>query len=232
MRNRSNRHLIVAPFVVIAAMMSFAVAAYACTYYVGLMSVWGSVTGTTSGSEVRVTGSDNWGSDSNGPMTQGVSSITAKAQKYTSGSTCGTNRGCFYVSTGTGGIHASFNETTSDIWYDVNTIPVGYTSHTTWGGDPNYDCMDWNTGSQYGVRNVGSVKIPGTGSGSWGLITQATNATQGTGSSVTVASNVAGPFYIATNETSNNTGTQESGVCLSDSSSINGDQAPLKLAAS
>lgn len=215
-----DRRTIAAPAIAVAGIMSMAVTAFACTNYVGVVHMWGDQTTTTSGSEVLVTGNDSW--NGAGAMTQSVSAKQVQAKKYTSGTVCGANRGCFYLQTGTSGSN-SLNPTASAITYDVNTIPDGYTSHTTWGGDPNYDCMDWQ-GTNHNVRNVGSVSINTSGA-----ITSAWDGSQGAGNSVTVTSGVAGPFYVATNETSANTNSHESGVCISDTTSTNGNQMPLDL---
>jgi hypothetical protein len=149
-------------------------------------------------------------------MTQTVNSTISKATPST---------GSFYVEAEVSGSN-SLNQSASNIWYDVNTIPVGYpTSHTQWGGDPQYDCMDWNLGS-FGVVNRGSVEINTSGK-----IIAAATGTQGTGSSVTLFSStagIAGPYTLSSNEGAN-TSPQESGVCLSDSGSINGNQAPLTV---
>lgn len=209
------------------AMVPLVVAAtlvYACTNYVGLLQVWGDKSGGCSGTApngsctsttgVIVTGDDSWNGSQ--AMTQTVNSTVSKAT---------TSTGSFYVEAEVGSGGNSLNQGTSSIWYDVNTIPIGYTSHTTWGGDPSYDCMTWNM-NNYGVVNRGSVEINTSGK----IIAAATGSLGG-GSSMTLFSSsagIAGPFSVSGE--SANTSPQESGVCLSDSSSTNGNQAPLTLA--
>lgn len=217
-----------ASFPAMLTLLGLVSVAYACTNYVGVVQVWGdknrSCSGTiqtsnyacTSGTGVIVTGKDSW--NGSGAMTQSVNSTISHANTYSTGN--------FYLLTSVSGSN-SLNPTGSDIWYDVNTIPVGYTSHTTWGGDPNYDCMDWILGGASGVKNVGSVKIHTDGA-----IIAATNGTRGTGTSIPLANpstGLAGPFPVASNETNTNTSPKESGVCVSDSTSTNGNQMPLTL---
>lgn len=222
-----KRKVGVATGIAVVPLIAAATVVFACTNYVGLLQVWGSGSGgcsgtapngsCTSSSGVIVTGNDSWNGSQ--AMTQSVNGTHSTAPHGT---------GSFYVEAEKSGSN-SLNQGTSDIWYDVNTIPVGYTTHTTWGGDPNFDCMDWDVGGTSGVKTVGSVKINTSG-----LITASATGAQGGGSAKTLFSTsagIAGPFSLSSNEGSNNNppGTQESGVCLSDTSSTNGNQAPLTV---
>lgn len=207
------------------SLVTLATVVFACTNYVGIEQVWGDESGGCTGtapngsctgtSGVKVTGNDSWNGSQ--AMTQTVNSTISEATAST---------GSFYVEAEGSGSN-TLNQGTSSIWYNVNTIPVGYTSHTTWGGDPNYDCMDWDLGGSSGVKNVGSVEINTSGK-----IIAAASGSHGGGTSLTLFSSsagIAGPFSLASNEGSTNTSPQESGVCLSDSTSTNGNQAPLTL---
>lgn len=207
--------LAVVPLVVAASLV------YADNW-VGILQVWGDNSGgcsgtapsgtCTSNSGVKVTGDDAW--DGSQGMTQTVNSTVSKATAST---------GSFYIEAEVSGTN-SLNQGTSSIWYDVNTIPVGYTSHTTWGGDQSYDCESWNMGAN-GVVNRGSVEINTSGK-----IVAAATGSLGGGNSMTLFSSsagIAGPFSVSGE--SANTSPAESGICVSDSSNTNGNQAPLTL---
>lgn len=83
--------------------------------------------------------------------------------------------------------------------YDVNQINVGYSNHTTWI-NPSGDCMTWTIGSS--TKNLGTITTAN------GVATKGFNVYT---------------TFIA------NTGSEESGVCVSDSGSHNGNQVPLRL---
>lgn len=139
----------------------------------------------------------------------------------------GQNRGGgqFYVEALSSGFN-SLNQGSTSIWYDVNTVPVGYSSHTTWGGGSEDDCMDFDINGSSGTVNHGSVEVNRSGT-----IIAATTGPQGSGNSVTLFSTtagIAGPYSLSMNEIAN-TSPEESAVCLSDSSSTNGNQAPLTV---
>lgn len=223
-----NRKALIAFGVATVPLIAAATLVYACTNYVGLMQVWGDNTGGCSGtapsgsctgtSGVIVTGKDSW--NGNQAMTQTVNSTISKATHTT---------GSFYVEAEVSGSN-SLNQGSSSVWYDVNTIPIGYTSHTTWGGDPNYDCMSWDVGGTSGVLNHGSVEINTSGKIIAANTARASAGGVG-GTTVTLFSSsagIAGPYTLSSNESAN-TSPQESGVCLSDSSSTNGNQAPLTV---
>lgn len=230
-----NRKALIAFGIATVPLIAAATLVYACTNYVGLLQVWGNNTGgcsgtapngsCTSGSGVIVTGSDSWNGGQ--AMTQSVNSTVSKATHST---------GSFYVEAEVSSgntLNQSCNEQPPNchsIWYDVNTIPIGYTSHTTWGGDPNYDCMSWDVGGSSGVLNHGSVEINTSGKIIAANTARASAGGVG-GTNVTLFSSsagIAGPYALSSNEGAN-TSPQESGVCLSDSSSTNGNQAPLTV---
>lgn len=227
---RTHGKLLIGSGIALVPLITAATLVFACTNYVGLLQVWGDSSGGCSGtapsgsctstSGVIVTGNDSWNGSQ--AMTQTVNSTQSKATHST---------GKFYIEaevSGSNSINQSCSEVPSNchsIWYDVNTIPIGYTNHTTWGGDPSYDCMSWNMNS-YGVKNNGSVQINTSGK-----IIAAMSGAQGTGSSVTLFSTsagIAGPYSLQSNLVAN-TSPAEAGVCLSDSSSTNGNQAPLTI---
>lgn len=83
--------------------------------------------------------------------------------------------------------------------YDVNWIQIGYSTHATWL-NPSGDCMDWRVPSA--ATNIGTISIS-SGAGKKG--------------------------FTIPDAAVINTGTQESGVCVSDSGSHNGNQAPLLI---
>lgn len=230
---RTHGKLLVGAFIAIVPLITAATLVFACTNYVGLLQVWGDIGGTgtppptgpcsgsapngscTSTAGVIVTGNDSWNGSQ--AMTQ---TVQANNFAYATHST-----GSFYVEAEVSGSN-SLNQGSSSIWYDVNTIPIGYTSHTTWGGDPNYECMSWNM-NQHGVTNRGSVQINTSGK-----IVAAATGSLGGGSSMTLFSSsagIAGPFSVSGEAANTRPGTEESGVCLSDSTSTNGNQAPLTL---
>ncbi|MBV8527401.1 MAG: hypothetical protein JOZ75_03710 [Candidatus Dormibacteraeota bacterium] len=217
---RTHKKLGVAAVIAMVPLTLAATLVYACTNYVGVLQVWGDSSGgcsagsCTSTSGVKVTGNDTWNGSQ--AMTQTVNSTVSKATHST---------GSFYIEAEVSGSNSLNQSGTGSIWYDVNTIPIGYTSHTTWGGDPSYDCMTWNM-NNYGVKNNGSVQINTSGK-----IVAAASGSLGGGSSVTLynsTAGIAGPYSLQSNLTAN-TSPQEAGVCLSDSTSTNGNQAPLTI---
>lgn len=224
---RTHKKLLGGSFVALVPLVTAATLVYACTNYVGLLQVWGSqdhlggagpCSGTapngtcTSTAGVIVTGTDSW---------NGLQAMTQTVNGTVSYATHGT--GSFYVEAEVSGSN-SLNQSASSIWYDVNTIPVGYTSHTMWGGTNAYDCMSWNIPNAV-ATNRGSVQINTSGK-----IVAAATGSLGGGSSMTLFSSsagIAGPFSVSGEGA--NSGGHESGVCLSDSTSTNGNQAPLTL---
>lgn len=229
---RTHGKLLVGSLGALVPLITAATVVFACTNYVGLLQVWGDNTGGCSGTAPSgsctgtsgeiVTGNDTW--NAAGAMTQTVGNPTTKATHGT---------GSFYVEaevSGSNSLNQSCSEVPANchsIWYDVNTIPIGYpTSRLTWGGDPSYDCMSWNM-NQHGVVNRGSVQINTSG-----LIIAAKTGSLGAGTTVTLFSSsagIAGPFSTSGEAANTTNPAAESGVCLSDATSNNGNQAPLLL---
>lgn len=83
--------------------------------------------------------------------------------------------------------------------YDVNWIQVAYQTHTTWL-NPTGDCMDWRICSP--ATNIGTISI---------------------------ANGVGKKGFNIPDAAVANAGTQESGVCVSDAGSHNGNMAPLLI---
>ena len=153
----------------------------------------------TDSATVTVTGSQSDGEASEA-MTQGVSSGTAKADNESTG--------WFQMWTGP----RSNGWKLASGTYDVNWINIGYSNHTTWL-NPSGDCMTWTIPTS---TNLGTVTINTSG-----------NITGGAGTYyMSYASNWV-KFDLPT--ATANTGSQESGVCISDSGSHDGNQMPLKL---
>lgn len=217
-----NRKLLLAPIAVAVPFIAVAATVFACTNYVGDFWVWGNNTGydTTGALAVQVVGLQP-PNDPSQAMTQTVNSTVAKANTGSSPVNCqnGTSNstGCFKI----------FTQPTQDSHayalpagtYDINTINIGYSNHTTWL-NPSGDCMSWRLPNP--VTKVGDATI-----GSAGKITAAHDAS---GNVLTVSSNIAGPYAVPNTYAANvRPGSQEAGVCISDSTSTNGNQAPLTL---
>ena len=212
---RRNKKLALAGATVATAMIGLAGTVFACTNYVGDFWVWGNSTGydTTGTLAVQVIGLQP-PNDPSQAMTQTVNSTVAKA-KHGTDSLCTGNLGCFKI----------FTQPTQDSnayalpsgTYDINTINIGYTNHTTWS-NPNGDCMSWRLPSP--VTKVGDATV-----NSSGKITAAHDAG---GTSLTVSSNIAGEYKLPTTYVIS-VSPAEAGVCISDSTSTNGNQAPLTV---
>lgn len=208
-----NRKRIFVPFAGLAIALAGISTAHACTNFVGRMQVKGnnSATGT-----VEVVGGEpanHWSE----AMTQTVSSGIAKANKARS------DTGNFEVWTG---------PRTDNGWkldsgtYDVNFFDGGstlegysYTDHYTWN-NPAGDCMTWtvNNVNFPQVKKLGTVTINSTG-----------NISGGSGMHfVSYASNWAKfEWPVATAKVSSSP--KESGVCISESNSQDGNQAPITV---
>ena len=149
---------------------------------------------------VTVTGSQSDGEASEA-MTQGVSSGTAKADNESTG----------WVQVWTGPRSNGWKLASGT--YDVNWKNIGYSNHTMWL-NPAGDCSSWTLPLL--TTNLGTVSINSSG-----------NIAGGSGPYfMSYASNWA-KFDLPTANA--NTGSQESAVCISDSGSHDGNQAPLKL---
>lgn len=222
-----KRKLVLAPILVGVPFVALAATVFACTNYVGDFWVWGNSSGydTTGTLAVQVIGLQP-PNDPSQAMTQTVNTTHATAKDPDGGVTNCTNGtahydGCFEI----------FTQPTQDTHayalpagtYDINTINTGYSDHSTWI-NPSGDCMSWRLGS--GVTKAGDATI-GSGT-SAGKITAAHDAN---GTALTVTNNIAGEYGVPTGYTANprNPGTTEGGVCISDSSSTNGNQAPLTM---
>ena len=227
-RMHRKRNLLLAPMAVAVPLVALAATVFACTNYVGDFWVWGNSSGydTTGTKAVQVIGLQP-PNDPSQAMTQTVNSTVATAlDPDVSGSNCtaGTPsvnyNGCFKI----------FTQPTQDSnayalpagTYDINTIAIGYSNHTTWL-NPSGDCMSWRLPSP--VTKVGDATI---GSGS--NVGKITAAHDQSGNAVTVSSGIAGPYHVPnTSAYIASVSPQEGGVCISDSSSTNGNQAPLTL---
>lgn len=133
-------------------------------------------------------------------MTQTVSADVARADAGASG--------WFQVWTGARSDNGAKLATGT---YDVSWRNVAYGDHTTWVV-PTADCMAWLPGSaSLGTVSINSSGNISSGSGTYFLSYAASWATFDL------------PTAVA------NVGTQESGVCVSDAGSGDGNQAPLKL---
>lgn len=229
-RMQRKRKLLLAPMAAALPFVALAATVFACTNYVGDFWVWGNSSGydTTGTLAVQVVGLQP-PNDPSQAMTQTVNSTHATA-KDPDGTAPPTGY-CVNGTTHYNGCFKIFTRPTQDSnayalpagAYDINAIAIGYSNHTTWL-NPSGDCMSWRLPSP--VTKVGDATI---GSGTTkGLITAAHDAS---GNSLTVTSgNIAGEYAVPnTTAYIANTGTQEGGVCISDSSSTNGNQAPLTM---
>ena len=205
--NVRKKATLAAPIGALAVVLVVAAAAYACTNYVGYMQVNGSGSTNT----VTVTGLDTYGASAEG-MQQTVSSNVAAAP----------TNGTFKVYTS--GVNTT-NKYLQAGDYDVNvqngnsSSTYGYTNHTTWN-NPGGDCMTWTVDSN--TKKVGTVHY---NSGTDGVIDSATDLL---GNNKYLGSGWAGNFSLpALMNTS--PGSYEQAVCISDSGSHNGNQAPLDV---
>ncbi len=215
-----KRKLLLAPAAGVVAVLSVAAAAYACTNYVGLMVLKGNNSGTGT---VTVTGLQSW-NEASQAMTQNVSSGIAKANKAQDGT-----NGNFGVWAGprtdsghTGNpwrLGGGASSTTLDVnFFDGGSTTDGYayTNHTTWN-NPTGDCMTWNV-PVVQVTKLGTVTVNSSG-----------NITGGAGTYfVSYASNWAWFKWPVANAKVS-VSPKESGVCLSTSDSVNGNQGPITV---
>lgn len=211
---RDKRRITATVMGVGAVVMLQAATVFACTNYVGQLWVWGNRTGydSTGNLAAQVIGNQPF-NDPSQAMTQSVNATVAQAN-HGIGTGCGTTQGCFKLYTA---------PRVDNGWalgagtYDVNVINIGYSDHTTWL-NPSGDCMSWRLPNP--VTKVGTVTV-----GSVGKITSATDAS---GGAVTVTNNIAGEFKFPSSYVAN-ISPQEAGVCVSDSASVNGNQAPVTI---
>ena len=209
------------PFLMLLILLLGASVAHACTAYVGTLSVRGNHSTTA---WATATGTDLWGGAQS--MTQTVSSGVAVAKQAA---------GQFWIQTDDANPGVSNRYLRADSnRYDVNfqngtgTSSYGYKNHTTWN-DPGGDCMTWTLDGN--TIRVGKVDMKANTSANRGEIAAAfgpdgvTTVPVGT---VAGLDNVAGPFNMPASVIVPPS-PYEQAVCVSDSKSIHGNQAPLKI---
>lgn len=222
-----KRKLLLAPMAVAVPFVALAATVFACTNYVGDFWVWGNHTGydTTGMKAVQVIGLQPPNDPSQAMMQTVNSTVAVAADPDAPAPATGycTNFGLHY-----NGCFKIFTQPTQDAnayalpagTYDINTINIGYWNHATWL-NPIGDCMSWRLPSP--VTKVGTATI-----GSGTIAGKIYAANDASGNALPVSSNIAGPYAVP-NTYVFNVGPQEGGVCISDSTSANGNQAPLTM---
>jgi hypothetical protein len=205
-----RKKLLLVPVGAIAGVLVVAASAFACTNYVGRMAVFGNNTGTGT---VTVTGLQSY-NEASQAMTQTVSSGIAKSDHTSS-----TWAQIWY------GPEVAHGWKLATGTYDVNFYNGGnatnysYTNHTTWHSpDPGGDCMTWIVGGV--VSKLGTVHIDASG-----------NIDSGAGTNYVSYDSTTKyvKFSLKGTSTTTSVSPKESGLCVSDSTSVNGNQAPITI---
>lgn len=207
-----KKKILLLPIGSVAVVTAAAATAFACTNYVGLMSVKGN---RADSGTVTVTGGEPANHFSEA-MTQTVSSGIAKADRAK------LSGGNFSVWAGPRTDNGwKLDSGTYDLnWFNggSSTDGYGYTDHYTWN-NPLGDCMTWNVPVAQ-VSKLGTVTVNSSGnlSGGAGTSYVSYNAT---------TKYVTFKWDVTTAKVS--VSPKESAICISEANSQDGNQAPITV---